>query len=69
MINVDAGGLSCPEPVILLKKAMQDHNAIRLSVDNQASAKICGRFAQSRGYNVSAERADGGYILEINKNE
>jgi len=69
MIYVDANGLSCPEPVILLKKAMQDHDAVRLSVDNQASAKICGRFAQSRGFSVSSERADGGYILDIIKNE
>ena len=69
MIQVDAAGLSCPEPVILLKKAIQNHDAVRLLVDNRASAKICGRFAQSKGYNVSVTRPDDLYILDIIKNE
>ena len=69
MIEIDANGLSCPEPVLLLKKAMEGNDSIRLLVDNRASSEICRRFAESKGYCVGVARTDGGYVLEIIKHE
>jgi len=69
MIEIDANGLSCPEPVLLLKKAMEGNDSIRLLVDNRASSEICRRFAESRGCRVEVARTDGGYVLEIIKHE
>jgi len=67
MIELDANGLSCPEPVILLKKALQQHDAIRLLVDNEASAKICARFAASKEFTAETNRVETGYALIISK--
>jgi len=33
MFELDASGLSCPEPVILLKKAVREYDEVRLTVD------------------------------------
>jgi len=67
ILKIDANGLSCPEPVILLKKAITSHNEITLLVDNQTSVATCGRYAESKGYSAEVSRADGGYVLEIKK--
>ena len=65
MIQVDARGLSCPEPVIMLKKAMLADGSIRLLVDNKTSSAICGRFAESKGFFVTSAYSDGVYTLEM----
>ena len=68
MIELDANGLSCPEPVILLKKAILQHDTVRLLVDNEASAKICARFAASKGFIAETSRVENGYAVEVYKN-
>ena len=38
VINVDARGCSCPEPVIMVKKAIaQEHDKITVLVDNKTA--------------------------------
>jgi TusA-related sulfurtransferase len=77
MIRLDVRGYSCPEPVLRLKRAITEHDAagdqgrsplqIDLLVDNQASADVCKRFAQSKGYDVGTKRDGQDYILEITR--
>jgi len=67
MIEIDAAGLSCPEPIILLKNAARDHDEIKLTVDNRASAAACARFAESRGFSAETERTADGYALIIKR--
>jgi len=55
-MQVDARGYSCPEPVIRLKRVIDDYNEIDLLVDNQTSAKVCSRFAQAKGFSVEMRR-------------
>ena len=73
MVTIDANGLSCPEPIILLKKALAglstSAGGVLLSVDNRASAAACKRYAESRGLAVETARADGGYELKIKTDE
>ena len=67
MIQIDARGYSCPEPVLKLKQAAQGHSQIDLLVDNQTSVKICSRFALSKGFSVSV-RGDGrDYVVELRR--
>ena len=67
MIEIDACGLSCPEPVIRLKKVIADNDNIRLLVDNQTSVETCSRYAQSKGFSVEASRLEDYYSLTMRK--
>lgn len=66
MVRVDACGLSCPEPVIQLKKVLAE-SAIDLLVDNQTSVEACSRFARGKGYEVAVDKDGGVYTLRLRK--
>lgn len=68
MNKLDARGLSCPEPVIMIRKAMASkENAYEIIVDNVASRENVTRYANHQGYNVSVAEKDGEYTLSITK--
>ena len=68
MTKVDARGLSCPEPVILISQAMKSgENAYEITVDNRVSKENITRYAEHQGYQVSVAEADGEFILTIRK--
>lgn len=68
MNTLDARGLSCPQPVMLLRNAMEtEEPAYEVLVDNPASMENVTRYAQHRGYRVSVTQADGEYTLHISK--
>ena len=69
MFELDASGLSCPEPVILLKKAVREYDEVRLTVDNRASAEICRRYAAANGFAVDVTGGGGVYTLVIRRIE
>ena len=57
---VDARGLSCPMPVVMVQKEVNKNSPAELTVlvDNQCAVENVSRFAGSQGYKVS-EKADG----------
>ena len=68
MDKIDARGLSCPEPVIMIRKAMMSkENAYEIVVDNVASRENVTRYANHQGYNVTVTEKDGEFTLSINK--
>lgn len=68
MKTLDARGLSCPEPVILISKAMADkENAYEIIVDNITAKENVTRYAEHQGYKVSVSEKDGEYTLSISK--
>ena len=68
MATIDARGLSCPEPVILISQAMKSReNAYEIIVDNRVSRENVTRYAEHRGYTVSVSEADGEFTLSIRK--
>lgn len=68
MEKLDARGLSCPEPVILIRKAMLSGGvAYEMVVDNPASRENVTRYAQHQGYTVSVAERDGEYTLTMTK--
>lgn len=66
---IDACGLSCPEPVLLLKQALSAANGdgIELLVDNRISVENCTRFAESQGFRVALSEQDGLFALALTK--
>ena len=68
MTKIDARGLSCPEPVILISQAMKSgENAYEIIVDNRVSRENVTRFAEHQGYAVSVSEDDGEFTLSIRK--
>lgn len=68
MTTIDARGLSCPEPVILISQAMKSgENAYEIKVDNRVSRENVTRYAEHQGYSVSVTEADGEFTLAITK--
>jgi tRNA 2-thiouridine synthesizing protein A len=66
--KVDARGRSCPEPVLMTKKALQDNpEGLEVLVDNLTAKENVTRFAKNSGYNVEVSQNGSNYILSINK--
>ena len=65
---IDARGLSCPEPVIMTRKALAANEAAyEILVDNVASKENVTRYAEHQGYQVSIHENDGEYTLSLKK--
>ena len=68
MTKLDARGLSCPEPVIMISQAMKSGEAAyEILVDNRVSRENVTRYADHQGYRVSVTENDGEYTLVIRK--
>jgi selenium metabolism protein YedF len=61
---VDARNLSCPQPVILAKHALESNKVIKVIVDNETALENVKRLGGKFGCEVSVE-AKGGGIYEI----
>lgn len=66
---IDARGLSCPEPVILLRGEMQAHPADRyeISVDNRVSVENISRLAAKEGFSVNVREDGDAFTLSLQK--
>lgn len=68
MIQVDARGLSCPQPVLLTKKAMeQSSDSYSVIVGNETAMQNVQRFMSNKGYNVKIESMESDYVLKASK--
>ena len=68
MTTIDARGLSCPEPVMLISRAMKSgENAYEIKVDNRVSRENVTRYAEHQGYKVDVAETDGEFTLTIRK--
>ena len=68
MKTIDARGLSCPEPVIMLQKAMTSKEAAyQLIVDNHAAKENTSRYGKNQGYQVTVTEQNGEYTLVFKK--
>ena len=68
MKELDARGLSCPEPVVMIRKAMaSQESAYEIVVDNVTAKENVTRYARHQGYQVSVREQDGEYHLSITK--
>ena len=68
MEKLDARGLSCPEPVIMIRKAMLSKaDAYEMVVDNHASKENVTRYAQHQGYTVAVAEQGGEFTLTMTR--
>jgi len=68
MFEVDARGLSCPQPVLMVKNALAKNEELySVLVDNAVAAGNVTRFAENHGYSVSSVRQGDEFTLTLSK--
>ena len=68
MIQVDARGLSCPEPVMLtMKQIEKNENEIEVLLNSTCSIENVTKFAKSKKYNVEQKKSDDYTSLILTK--
>lgn len=64
MVTVDARGLSCPEPVLLMLDAIaKESGPVEVLVDNATARGNVAHMAEERGRRVTVTAAGGDYRL------
>ncbi len=69
-IIVDAGGLSCPQPVLMTLNKIKEiqKGEILIKVDTDTSKENVSRAAQSQGWEIAdVQENEGGYQIAIKK--
>ena len=65
---VDARNLSCPQPVILARKAIEEHNQVTVIVDNDTALENVKRMATKLGCSIkTAKKKDGTWELYLTR--
>ena len=66
---IDARGYSCPTPVVMVQKAVNNSapDTLEVAVDNQCSVENVTRFAKNAGYRVEVSDFEGDFKLVLSK--
>ena len=67
--NVDARGLSCPQPVIVTRAALQEARSgeVVVLVDSMAQVHNCTRTAAKLGWQATCEQKEDVFELTLRK--
>jgi selenium metabolism protein YedF len=66
---VDCRGLSCPQPVIETKQALEKTDRVTIIVDNPAARDNVARFGESQGGRVAIDEKRDGIYVTIEKRQ
>lgn len=67
-MQIDARGLSCPQPVLMTQQALKSQpQSLEVLVDNKTAEGNVSRFAQKAGYSVSVREDKEDIILTLSK--
>ena len=66
---IDARGLSCPQPVLMVQQEVKKNTPKRLTVlvDDQCAVGNIRRFANNLGYDVKVMENGDEFTLELSK--
>ncbi len=66
MKELDTRGYSCPEPVLMVKQALEGKGApLTVLVDGRTPLENVTRFARSKGYQVTSRSVGEDWELSI----
>lgn len=69
MDKINAKGLECPKPVILIKNALKEEDSASIIVDNEVARDNIKRFGENNGYRVVVIENDEGIELQLKKED
>lgn len=65
---IDARGLSCPQPVLMLANAIKTGDInYEIIVDNNVAKENVSRFALNAGYKIEVTEDNGDFIIKLKK--
>ncbi len=66
---IDARGMSCPLPVVMVQKEVKKNNPKKLEVqvDSMVCVENVTRFAENAGYEVQTEKQGDEFLLKLSK--
>lgn len=66
---IDARGLSCPQPAMLVRQAMQEmeKGELQVIVDNITARENISRIARNLGWEINIEELENNFIIVIKK--
>ncbi len=67
MMEVDARGLSCPEPVVRTKKAFEKDSSFSVLVDNETAKENVIRFCNNMKAKTTISIIDDGWKIDVSK--
>ncbi len=67
--NIDARGLSCPQPVVLCQKKIKGTSArqFEVIVDTQTACDNISRMAEKNGWDVNIKNEADDIVLSLTK--
>jgi TusA-related sulfurtransferase len=65
MKTIDACGISCPEPLLMLKKALNGEKELMLFVDSKNAFENCTAYAEKKGFSVNTTIRNDKYEIHI----
>jgi TusA-related sulfurtransferase len=69
MSSIDARGLSCPQPVLLAKKAMESSEGVpvEITVDSAVAVENISRAAAHLGWEAAVAATDDESVVTLTK--
>lgn len=68
MKKINTCGMSCPQPVLMTKKSLEESpEGLEIIVDNNTAKGNVERFLKSAGYKATIRENDDIYIIEARK--
>ena len=66
---IDARGMSCPMPVVMVQKEVKksDPDELKVRVDSMVCVENITRFANSKKYEVDVVKKDGEFEMTLKK--
>lgn len=67
---IDARGLSCPMPVVMVQRALKsDPAGVTVTVDNMAAVGNITRYAGNYGYDITDDANGAEHTLTLKKKD
>ncbi len=68
MDKIDTCGMSCPQPVLMVKKALDTKpEGADIIVDNNTAKENVQRFLKQSGYGIKIKEEDNLFLIEARK--
>ena len=65
MKTIDACGISCPEPLLMLKNALLAEKEVVLLVDSKNALDNCKGYAERQGFSVNTTADADKYKIHV----
>jgi len=65
MITLDACGISCPEPLVMLQNALKTNKELMLLLDSKNALDNCIHYAEKQGFTTKTTQEDDVFKIHI----